>query len=224
MAAPYKTVVLAVVTITDELSLSCTTSLLKLQQVAALRGDIKLDVHIVHSFLEALNAFTTGDYIVVMDGNTGVSPEFVFGILETKHLAIAGVYPLPRVDWERVTKVLNDPNATEPLNHAGNVYNVVPVPGQSLGRYVPIKDVTELKVLALDCSVLKKMAGPDISYDGGKGFLFAHESVYEDMYQNAYQTFARKLGVEIVADLEAPCTLAAPAQFAGVIGMRTTVR
>ena len=34
MAAPYKTVVLAVVTITDELSLSCTTSLLKLQQTS----------------------------------------------------------------------------------------------------------------------------------------------------------------------------------------------
>jgi hypothetical protein len=233
MATPappkHTRVVLAVITTTDELSLACTTSLLKLQQIAAQRSDLALDVHLVTSFLEALNTYVRGDVVIMIDGAVGIPHEFVLGVLDSSHAVVAGVYPTARVDWDRVAKVLHDPSATEPLHHAGNVYNVTPDPGRGLVRYVPIRDVTELKVLAIKSSVLQAMAGPDISYDiqDGTAYLFTHESVFENKLQNVYQTLTRKLkdkGIHIVADLDAPCTLAAPAQFAGCVGMRSAVR
>ena len=50
-----KKVILAVVTQTEDVSLQCTTSLLRLQQAAARRPDVHLDIHIVSTLLEALN-------------------------------------------------------------------------------------------------------------------------------------------------------------------------
>jgi len=222
-----KTIVLAIVTVTDDISLACTTSLLRLQQMAGRRTDCRLDVHVVPSFLEALNLYASGDYVVVMDAMAGVPPEFVFGVLDAPHPVIAGVYPLPTVDWERVGKVLRDPESTEPIGHAGNVYNLVPASG-SLKRYVPVSSVTELKILAVQSTLLEQLAGPDISYvdpvTNKPRYLFAHESVFKDAYQNAYQTFSRRLPCAIVADLDAPCVLSAPAQFAGCVGMRRVLR
>lgn len=226
--APPRKVVLAVVTTTDDISLACTTSLLRLQQLAA-RRNVALDVHVVGSFLEALNTHEHGDFVVAMDAACGVPPEFVFGLLDSKdHPVIAGVYPLAKVDWDRVGRVLADPLATEPLSHAGNVYNVTPSPGPGLHRYVPIKDVSELRVLGVSSAILAAMAGPHLSYtdsDGNDKTLFAYESVLDGAYQNPWQTFARLLGsTPIVADLEAPCVFAAPAQFAGCVGMRSVLR
>lgn len=215
-------VVLAIITHCDELSLVCTTSLLRLQQQAARRDDVSLDVHLVPTLLEALNTYDKGDYVFVLDGNIGVSPDFLFQAIASKHPVVAGVYPLPQVDWERVERVLRDDTATEPLNYAGNVYNLTPAP-RGMAAYVSVKDVKELKVMCLKSSVLEKLAGPETSYD--KGHLFTHDSVSFDKLQNEYQTLARKIGLEhIVADLERPCTCAGPAQFAGCVGMRGSVR
>ena len=225
MASP-RTVVLAIVTNDQDITLMCTTSLLRLQQVAARRGDCLLDVRIVATFLEALNTFEAGDFVVIVDGACGVPPEFVLGVLDAPHEAIAGVYPLPKIDWDRVSKTLETPGASEPLQHAGNVYNLEPAQGP-LKRYVPVKTVRDLKVLALSSKVLRQMAGPSNSYlaeDGSKHYLFTHDSVFENALQNQYQTLARRLPVPLVADLELPCVMTGPAQFAGCVGMRGSVR
>lgn len=219
-------VVLAIVAPTDELSLPCTTCLLKLQQIAARRGDIKLEVNIVQTVLQALNQYEHGDWVVVLDSMLGMPPDFVTGLLDCPRDVVAGVYPLPVVDWERVSSKIEGPETSdagaEPLHHAGNVYNVKPKSSR-MQRYVPVADVAELKLLAVRSSLLREMAGPDTSFVGGH--LFAYDSVYNDTLQNAYQTFARKVGLEnIVADLESPCMLSAPAQFAGCVGMRTALR
>jgi hypothetical protein len=216
-------VVLAIITHCDELSLVCTTSLLRLQQQAARRGDLTLDVHLVPTLLDALNTYDKGDFVFVLDGTIGVSPDFVFQAIASGKDAVAGVYPLPHVDWERVERVLRDDSATESLKYAGNVYNLTPAPGRGMTAYANVKDVKELKVMCLKSSVLEKLAGPDTSYD--TGHLFTHDSVYFDTLHNQYQTLARKIGLEnIVADLEHPCMCAGPAQFAGCVGMRGSVR
>jgi hypothetical protein len=217
-------VLLAIITHQDELSLVCTTSLLRLQQVAGRRDDVLLDVHLVPTFLDALNTYSKGDYVFIVDGTIGVPPEFVFNAIASDHDVVAGVYPLPKVDWDRVAKVLGDAASTEPLNHAGNTYNVTPAPGRSgVSRYVPVREVKELKVLCLKSSVLEKLAGPETSYD--KGHLFTYDSVFDNAFSNVYQTLARKLGIEsIMADLDCPCVCAGPAQFAGCVGMRGSIR
>lgn len=217
------TVVLAIVSKTDDVSLACTTSLLRLQQHAARREDIALDVHIVGDLLEALN-IGRGDYIVTIDAQCGFPVEFIFGLLDSGHKVVAGVYPLPRVDWDRVKKTLES-ESKEPLGHSGNVYNLTPVLGGGLQRYAPVKEVKELRVLAIATSVLAEMAGPCNSFGDGK-YLYCHDSVYEDVFQNPYQTLVRKLpsDVRVMADLDMPCVLSAPAQFAGCVGMRGFVR
>jgi hypothetical protein len=193
-----------------------------LQQQAARRNDVSLDVHLVSTFLDALNAYDKGDYLFVLDGTIGVSPDFLFRAIASEHPVVAGVYPLPRVDWDRVERILRDDTATEPLNYAGNVYNLTPAP-RGMAAYAHVKDVKELKVMCLKSSVLEKLAGPETSYD--TGHLFTYDSVSFDKLNNAYQTLARKIGLEnIVADLERPCTCAGPAQFAGCVGMRGSVR
>lgn len=239
MAADH-TVTLAIVTNGgDEIGLACCCSLLQLQMHAARRTGLLLNIHIVPTFLEGLQSYVHGDTLVVMDSMCGVPAEFVFGAVERGVAGhddvLAGVYPLPSVNWERVGAVLADPDATEPVAHAGNTYNVAPQPGGALRRYAPVmvQAVRELRVLAVPSRVLAAMASPDISYtaaapDGGTTttkitkHLFAYESVFEDAYANAYQTFVRRLprGTGVLADLEAPCVLAAPAQFAGCVGMR----
>lgn len=219
-------IVLAIVAPTDELSLPCTTCLLKLQQIAARRGDIKLEVSIVPTVLQALNQYKQGDWVVVLDSMLGMPPEFVTGLFECQHDVVVGVYPLPVVDWNRVSSRVLGPETSragaEPLQHAGNVYNIKPKASR-MQRYVPVADAAELKLLAVRSSLLQDMAGPTTSFEGGD--LFAYESVFDNQFQNVYQTFARKVGLDrVVADLESPCMLSAPAQFAGCVGMRTALR
>ncbi len=223
-----RTIVIAIITPNDDISLACTTSMLRLQQVTGRRTDVRLDVCIVPTFLEALNTFgdlADGDYVVAIDATVGIPPDFVLGVLDSKHPVVAGVYPLGTINWDRVGKVLRDPHDQEPINHAGNVYNVTPSGAGALQRYVAVSKVLELKVVAIAASKLREMAGPDISYEHSDKtkYLFAHDSVFENAYQNPYQTFARKVG-DIVVDLESPCILSAPAQFAGCVGMRQTLR
>lgn len=219
MASPT-TVVLAIITKTEDVSLACTTSLLRLQQHAARREDVVLDVHIVPELNDALN-LVTGDYVVAIDAQCGFSPEFVFGAVNSKHPAVAGVYPLPKVDWDRVKKVLHS-DSKEPLCHAGNVYNLTPAVA-TMQRYLPVAKVEELRVLALKTSAIKDLMGPSTSYAENTKHLVCHDAVYDDTFHNCYQTLFHKLP-HMVADVEAPCVMSAPAQFAGCVGMRGSVR
>jgi hypothetical protein len=221
---PPKSAVIAIVTENEELSLACTTNLLRLQQQAAQRGNV-LTVNLVPTFLDALNSEShDADYLFVIDSNAGVPPEFVFGVLDGTHDAVAGVYPLPKIDWARITRVLADETSTEPIAHAGNVYNVVPVAGHSLQRYVPVRDVRELRVLAISFALLQSIEGDEFVDDAGvTKKLYTRESVVKERFLNKYQTLARKVPT-LVADLESPCNLSAPAMFAGCVGYRGYVR
>jgi hypothetical protein len=217
-------IVLAVVTKTEEISLQCTTSLLRLQQAIATKKDLVLDFNIVTSFLDALNLHTKGDFLVIIDQQCSCSVEFVLGGLQ--HPAVVGVYPLGQVNWKRIETRINTPGATEPLRHAGNVYNIIPAQA-SLSRYLPVQSVVESKVLMIKSEEIAKITGPHTEYTDAQGVrkdLLAHPSVFENTLQNEYQTFIRKLQCPLVADVQEQCTLSANAQFAGCVGQRGFVR
>jgi hypothetical protein len=216
------TIVLAIVTKTEDVSLICTTSLLRLQQQAFRREDITLNVHIVPDLNDALNLVSYGDYIMIVDAQCGFTPDFVFGVVDSGHQAVAGVYPLPKIDWDRVSKVLYSEDSKEPLNHAGNIYNLTPAVA-TMQRYVPVHTVQELRVLVLKTSLIRDLMGPSTSYADNTKHLICHDAVYNDTFHNVYQTLFHKLPL-VVADVEAPCVLSAPAQFTGCVGMRTSLR
>jgi len=213
-------IILAVVTPTEDVSLQCTTSLLRLQQSAASKTDVSLDFHIVSTLLEALNLYTKGDVLLVVDGQCSVSSEFVFGGLDKP--CVLGIYPLAKVDWERVAKTVTIEGSQEPPGHTGNVYNVVPQ-ASTMSRYVLLQQVLEAKVLMIKTEEIQKIVGPHTQYDQNK-HLLCHDSVFEGIHQNQYQTFLRKLQCPVVGDLQEQCTLSGSAQFAGCVGMRGFVR
>ena len=220
-------IIFAVVTHTDEISLQCTTSLLKLQQLAARRADLVMDFHIINSVGDALNMYSDGDYVVVVDARNGFSADFIFGAIDGGRDAVYGVYPLSQVDWERVNARVQSVSSSEPMGHAGNVYNVVPE-GSSMSRYIPIKSIKESKVMILRASVIEQMVGEHTkTVKNGKPFHIIHfESSSDDELLNPDQTFFKALQrhCAVVADLEEQCTLSGSAQFAGCVGQRGFVR
>lgn len=225
--APTK-IIFAVITRTDDISLQCTTSLLKLQQLAARRQDLVMDFHILGCVGDALNMYAQGDYLVIVDGQNGVPPEFVFGAIDSTHPAVFGVYPLAKVDWERVKSRVQDETATEPLGHAGNVYNIVPKHA-TMGRYVPVDSINESKVMVLKCSVVESMAGDHTktTKDGKEYHILHYESSADGEFNTPDQTFFRALQQYtpvVLADIQEQCTYSGNAQFAGCVGQRGFVR
>lgn len=222
-SAPSR-IILAVVTTTEEVSLQCTTSLLRLQQTVATRKDLALDFHVVSSFLDALQLHSRGEYLVIVDQKCGFTADFVLAGLQ--HPAVVGVYPLGQVDWKRVETRINSPGSQEPLHHAGNVYNIVPA-NTMLARYIALQSVIECRVLILHSEEIAKITGPHTEYidaNGDAKHLLTHSSVFENQLQNEYQTFIRKLQCPVVADVQEQCTMSANAQFAGCVGQRGFIR
>lgn len=215
------TLIVAIVTGTDDISLQCTTSLLKLQQHAAQKA-IKIDFHIVKTYHDALNMYTRCDYLAVIEGQCGFSPTMVLHAIETEQSAVYGVYPLGKVDWTRVDTRLKNPSG-EPLGHAGNVYNIVPK-ASSLSRYVPIDSVKDSKVMILKSTVIDAMTGPHTSTNNGH--ILWYDSSFENTYQTPPQTFFRLLSqhTPVMADTHEQCTLSANAEFSGCVGQRGFIR
>ena len=252
----------ALVTPTEDVCLQCATSLLRLQQSAARRADVHLNVHIVSSLLEALNLSVpspatdgaAGRWLVIVDGSAGFPDEFIYQAITSAHDMVLGVYPLAKVDWERVNTCLTDEEHTEPTSHTGNVYNLTPK-NASFTRYVQVDDIQEAKIMCISTSALKKLSGPHTSYTKpSPGHLYTHDSVFvtdkedrgdrgdrggvediEDIdsqpiimqQSNPYQTLFRRfvdIGLSVVADIEHQCINSGNAQFAGCVGRRGFVR
>jgi hypothetical protein len=124
------------------------------------------------------------------------------------------------VKWDRVERLLKAGVTTERREHMGNVYNVSLSNGAQ--RYVPVTDIKELKIMAMRREVLDAFPRDGAAYDGG--VLFACEGVHGAKLENAWQRFVRVSGTRVVADVETPCILSAPAAFAGCVGQRRVLR
>ena len=229
-----KNVSFAIVTPNEDVCLQCATSLLRLQQTAARKPDIHLDIHFVSSFLDALNVVSVEDnkWLIIVDASCGIPDQFVYHAIESGKDMVLGVYPLARVDWNRVSTRLNcDETDTEPLAHAGNVYNVTPK-SAAYNRYVTVADAEETKIMCVSTAALRKISGPHTSFvQPNSGHLFTHDSVNVkdgiSQRSNVYQTIVRKFldhGLSVVADIENQCTNSGNAQFAGCVGLRGFVR
>jgi len=220
-------VILAVVCPTDEVTLSCMSSLLRLHLAVAERRNVSLNIHLLTNLNDALNIgakeSTSDAWIVVVDGAVGFPAEFVIDLLNGKapdDTIVAGVYPTAVVKWDRVERLLKAGTTTERREHMGNVYNVSLSSGTQ--RYVPVSAVKELKVMAMRRAVLDAFPNAGAAYDDG--ILFATEGVHDGKLENAWQRFVRMAGRTVVADVEAGCTLSAPAAFTGCVGQRRVLR
>ena len=219
-----KKVILAVVTQTEDVSLQCTTSLLRLQQAAARRPDVHLDIHIVSTLLEALNINPSDNqWLVIVDGTCGVPDAFVFQAIAADKDMVLGIYPLPRVDWDRISAYLSA-KSNEPVEHTGNVYNIKPR-NVLYSRYVAVDTVNDAKIMCISLAALKSLSGPHTA--GNNMHLYTHDAIFGGRFYTPYQTLVKKFqdtNLSVVADVENQCTISGNAQFAGCVGARGFVR
>lgn len=205
------TVALLIVAPNDDISLSCTTSLLRLQQAAAQRltagaPAVLLDLHITASVDEALQHVAASDAGVgaIIHANIGFPHEFILdAALQDTYDLVLGAHPLPRIDWEAVH--------TRGTQEAGINFNVAVHP-DATGRYRAI--IPEKSINVLDMFVVKRDALP-------KNVVYVADEMVDGVRVSASQRFLGLFRDETVAvDVEHQCTRTGSAEFAGCVGYR----
>lgn len=153
----YK-VLLAPVSPSATCTISFCASMLRFQTRLAKEPGVSASIMFFDAVTEAEKAFAEGDYdgCVILDTRMGVSTEFLFA--PPTHACEIAPYPLPKVDWDRVSRKIGCSDET--LSSVGNVYNFDPSKAVcSAGTQftkVPRTAVTEMSVLKLRRGVLLK--------------------------------------------------------------------
>lgn len=135
-------------------TISFCASMLRFQTRLSKEPSVSASIMFFDAVAEAEKAFQAGDYdgCIIIDTRMGVETDFLFA--PPQHACEIAPYPLPKVDWDRVTrKVGSDSESTETLSSVGNVYNFDPSQGTGGqgARFtrVPRSAVTEMSVLKL---------------------------------------------------------------------------
>lgn len=216
----------------NEISLVTAMSLLRLQIRMMTERNYKVGIHFVRTFDEALNTIHADEELyggIVVDGTLGFSADFVLGSEKSGLPLVAGVYPLPAVDWERVKAVGTGDKAAaaaEPPSFWGNAYNVTPLPGSSpTSEYVKVDPNTATLGLAwVRRSELVGIAAkhPEIVGDGGVSF--ATPGTYDGVRMNEYQRFLSLYGYAVFANVAHQASSTGPTEFGGCVGHRSVLR
>lgn len=198
-------VLLAVVT-NDSCSLGFAVSMLRLQVALATAPDVQVTIELVSSLAEAVelaNTHTKFDALVAIRSTIGFPAAFVMRGLVTGPF-VAGVYPLPRLDWDRVVAKKDD--ASEDMRFKGNVYNIDPAAAKrvaaQLAGYMSAPSA-ELGAVVLHREALRALADKPLGTD-------------DDV--------CRAWGKDVLVDLDAQCSNFGPVEFTGCVGLRTVLR
>lgn len=186
--------------VTGSCSLGFAVSMLRLQ--AALLADARSGVQAVLQVLPGLKdaAAAAKDF----DALVAVSPLVAFPValvtraLTTRAPFVTGVYPLPRLDWDRVKARADD--TREAMRFKGNTYNIEAadaVPTEHAG-YMAVKTAS-LGAVVLSKEAIEALAACTGSSD---------------------QDLCKAWGKDILADLDQPCATIGPIEFTGCVGLR----
>ena len=192
-------VLLAVVT-RDQCSLGFAISMLRLQ--SALRGapGIHATVELVSSVSDAVQLaadIKDIDAVVAVESQLSFPAGFVLNALVAPSPFVVGVYPLPRLDWERVAAKARAPG--EDMRYKGNVYNIDPATAKHQSqRYLGVSTAA-LGAVVLKAEALCALAKAEVTTDEG---------------------LCAAWGKTILADLENQCSNSGPMEFTGCVGLR----
>lgn len=200
-------VLLAIVTPDKHLG-TCTigfsTSMLRLQQ-ALQQAPQEVDVQVelaasLHEAITLAHDDARYDAVVALNSRLGFPPSFVLRALVSPWPFVAGVYPLPRIDWERV--VAKTPSTEDPKCR-GNVYNIdaqAAKPKQDGYWVVPRA--------GLDAVVLKREALEALA----------------GSHRQSEDELCATWGKDVWVDMENPCHNFGPVEFMGCVGARAVLR
>ncbi len=198
-------VLLAIVS-TDQCSLGFTVSILK--TVNLLVREAQVNVEVVRSVQEAVtlaHGIEGLDALVAIRSSLTFCPEFVMHGLKAGPF-VAGVYPLPTIDWGRVAAQKGP--GQEELRFKGNTYNLDPSGCRQRGAppgYLAV-DTVELGAVVLGKAAIKALADKA-----------CRASVTDAQLCKAW-------GKDILVDMDHQCTNFGPHEFTGCVGMRATLR
>ena len=187
-------------------SLGFAVSMLRLQ--TAMHGaptPLQAVLEVVPSLVAAVDLAardTSFEAVVAISSHLSFSPSFVLRALTSGKPFVAGVYPLPRLDWDRVTAKAASHEKPE---FRGNVYNVDAAKARFLGgglMEVPAEGV-EPGAVVLTREAVEAVATKTPATD--------------DQVPVAW-------GRPIVVDVDQQCANFGPVEFFGCVGMRTVLR
>lgn len=187
-------------------SLGFAVSMLRLQMALVTAPNMQAVVHVAPSIREAIGAAVDDgafDAVVAVSASLGFPTSFVLRGLVASSPFVAGIYPLPVIDWDRVVSRATD--TAEKTRFKGNTYNIdaaAAKPAPSAPGYLAVTRA------GLGAVVLKKEA-----FDA----LAQADAKTDDDLCEAW-------GKDIVVDLDSQCTNMGPMDFTGCVGYRTVLR
>lgn len=187
-------------------SLGFAVSMLRLQTALLSAPGLQVTVAPVRTTADALARARDEqfDALACIASNVAFPATFVLRGLVAPEPFVAGVYPLPTVDWERVTAKAASPG--EEMRFKGCVYNVdaaTAKPSTAPG-YMTVADA------GLRAVVLKKEAIEALAAKVGEG--------------TSDTDVCAAWGRDILIDLDSQCATTGTAEFTGCVGMRTVLR
>jgi hypothetical protein len=225
--APMLKLALCSISPRREVTLSAAVSLLRTQAaIISSQTPMMTDMYFVHSLNDALNEawrMEGAHGALICDGTIGFDVAFLERALASEHHLIAGTYPMPLIDWERVK---SRPAGKDPRTW-GHVPNTEPSPVATAGGpYVPIQGAKHLGLLWVRREALVDIARrhPGIVSKDGTHAAFAMEGVYDGKRCTAPQRLFDLWGGPVVADTQSTCNSSGPVEFGGCVGERKVLR
>ena len=175
-------------------------SLLRLQTALSHAPNIVVSVHAAPSLPEAArDARAQGfDALVAVEHNISFPASFVVRALVSPSPFVAGIYPLPTLDWARVASTPHE--CAEELRFRGNVYNLDPAQARRApDGYIVVRQA-RLGAVVLKGDALETVAGQPTTSE--------------------HQALCAAWGQDIHADLDNPCQSSGLMEFMGCIGRR----
>lgn len=212
-----------------DVSLMCAVSMLRLQtRLISHPTPLAADIHFVSTFDDALNVLLYHPKAVgmlVVEGCMGMPAEFLTTAMASSDPVVVGTYPLPVIDWDRVTR-RGSGGGDEPMEHSGNVYNVTPIPGATLREdgYVQVGPDAKLGVAWIRKSVVEDIVRRHPEVLGTETASLGCPGVYGGVRMDAHRRFLSLWGGAVVADTRHGMTSSGPTEFGGCVGTRAVLR
>jgi hypothetical protein len=189
-------------------------SLMRLQNALASLPGLGVDYIVVPDLKGALSIARErkqADALVFLHPTIGFPEQFVLRALGNPEAKfVAGIFPEPTIDWDRVVRTVRDGGAGEEPRFAGCVYNVDPEKAQP----VPGNGHLSVTNIPLGAAVLKRDVLDAIDY-----LVDDSLPVTDSMVCDAWAHHG-----QIWADLDSPCSKFGSLGFSGCIGARCKPR
>lgn len=190
--------------VTGSCTLGFAVGLMRLQAALLSSKGVQAVVELLPSVKAAAAQAREGGYdaAVALATDVAFPPSFVTRALEVDAPFVAGVYPLPRLDWGRVKARADDER--EATRFKGNTYNVDAASARPTVHtgYLAVRSAG-LSAVVLKKEAIEALAGCPESSDAA---------------------LCEAWGRDILVDLEHQCATMGPLEFMGCVGLRATTK